>query len=295
MYPWGSIDVTSLLSTWRRIPNTLRAVLVGLIVTAAGTAPWLLLSLLNVRMSPHVPWAGPLTAAWLWGYWRYLSGYGPPHATAVLRRERLQIRSLSASIWSWALLATSSGFAALIAFSLAASRVAPTRPADVSDLDRYPLALVLTGLVMTAVVAAVTEEAGFRGYMQSMLDRHLGSVSSTVLVATIFGLIHLSHGFAPQRLMINAAASVILSLTARRTGSIRPGIVVHAAFDILVPSYAWARRGASMPHAVQPHGPDTFFVAQCAIAVAFVALTLWAYGRLDVAQRDGASQTGITY
>ena len=147
--------------------------------------------------------------------------------------------------------------------------------------------LVLTGLVMTAVVAAVTEEAGFRGYMQSMLDRRLGSVSSTVLVATIFGLIHLSHGFAPERLMINAAASVVLSLTARRTGSIRPGIVVHAASDILVPSLTSGPAEGRTAACGQPHGPDTFFVAQCAIAVAFVALTLWAYGRLDVAQRRG--------
>ena len=159
-------------------------------MTAAGTIPWVFLSLVNVRTSPHVPWAGPLTAVWLWLYWRYLLGHGPPRATAALRRERLQIRPLAARTWGWALLATTSGFAALIAFSLAASRVAPIlRRADVSELDRYPFALVITGLVMTAVVAAVSEEAGFRGYMQSALDRRLGTAASTALVAAVFGLI----------------------------------------------------------------------------------------------------------
>ena len=280
--------MTWIATAWGRLPYTLRAVLLGLAVTAAGTLPWVFLSLVNVRTSPHVPWAGPLTAAWLWLYWRHLSGYGPPRATAAVRRERLQIRPLAAHIWSWALLATTSGFAALIAFSLAASRVAPIlRRADVSDLDRYPLALVLTGLFMTAVVAAVTEEAGFRGYMQSALDRRLGTATSTSLVAAVFGLIHLSHGLAPEGLVINAAASVVLSLTARRTGSIRPGIVVHAASDILVPLYAWARRGTAASHAAPPHGPDALFVAQCAIGVASVALSVWAYRHLGHVTRNG--------
>lgn len=281
--------MTWIATAWGRLPYTLRAVLVGLAVTAAGTIPWVFLSLVNVRTSPHVPWAGPLTAVWLWLYWRYLLGHGPPRATAALRRERLQIRPLAARTWGWALLATTSGFAALIAFSLAASRVAPIlRRADVSELDRYPFALVITGLVMTAVVAAVSEEAGFRGYMQSALDRRLGTAASTALVAAVFGLIHVSHGLAPAGLVINAAASVVLSLTARRTNSIRPGIVVHAASDILVPLYVWTRRGAAAPHAAPPHGPDGLFVAQCAIGVASVALSAWAYGRLGRETRDGA-------
>jgi membrane protease YdiL (CAAX protease family) len=282
--------VTFIATTWGRLPYTLRAVLVGLAVTAAGTVPWAFLSLVNVRTSPHVPWAGPLTAAWLWLYWRYLSGQGPPRSTADLRREQLQIRPLAPRIWGWALLATISGFAALIAFFLAASRVAPILPrVEVSDLDRYPLAMVLTGLVMTAVVAAVTEEAGFRGYMQSRLDRRLSTVTSTALVAAVFSLIHLSHGFAPERLAVNALASVVLSLTARLTGSIRPGIVVHAASDILVPLYAWTHRGTAASHATPPRGPDALFVAQGAIAVAFVAFSAWAYGRLGPAGRATGS------
>lgn len=256
-------------------------------MTSAGTAPWVLLSLLNLRLSPHVPWAGPLTAIWIGLYWRYLSGHGPPRASAVLRRERLQICPLAAPIWGWAVLATASGFAALFTISLAVGRVVPILPrGDVSDLDRYPLPLVLTGLVMTAVVAAVTEEAGFRGYMQSALDRRLGPAASTALVAAIFSLIHLSHGFAPARLVINAIASVILSLTVRRTGSIKPGIVVHAASDLLVPLYLWSRRGTAVPPQVQSHGLDAPFAIQCAVAVALVAVAAGAYGRLAIAVRS---------
>jgi membrane protease YdiL (CAAX protease family) len=283
------LNVTSVATAWGRPLYTLRAVLIGLAVTGVGTVPWVIFSLVNVRTSSHVPWAGPLTAVWLWAYWRYLSGHGPPRATAELRRERLQIRPLAARIWGWALLATISAFTALITLSLAARRVLPIlRRAEVSDLDRYPLALVLTGLVMTAVVAAVTEEAGFRGYMQSALDRQLGTVVSTALVAMVFSLIHLSHGLAVERLVINAAASVVLSLTSRRTGSIRPGIVVHAASDMLVPLYAWAHRGTAASHAAPPPGPDAPFVAQCAIAVALVAFSVWCYARLANVTRGEA-------
>jgi hypothetical protein len=81
--------LTVVASAWGRLPGTLRAVLIGLAVMAAGTGPWAILSLVNVRTSPHIPWAGPLTAAWLWLYGRYLSGHGPPQATAAVRRERL--------------------------------------------------------------------------------------------------------------------------------------------------------------------------------------------------------------
>ena len=282
--------MTWVASAWGRLPHTLRAILLGLVVTGAGTAPWVVLGLVNVRTSPQVPWAGPLTAVWLWLYWRYLSGNGPPRATAAARRERLQVRPLTARIWGWALLATTSGFAALIALTLAASRIAPIlRRAGASDLDRYPLVLVLTGLVMTAVVAAVTEEAGFRGYMQSALDQRLGAAASTALVAAVFGLIHLSHGLAPEGLLINAAASVILSVTARRTGSIRPGIVVHAASDILVPLFAWAHRGTAASHAAPLPGPDAFFATQCAVGVALLTFSWWAYAGLARATRCGTA------
>ena len=55
-----------------------QAVLIGLFVVFAGTIPRNLIFAANLRFYPAVPWAVPLTAAYLWCFWRYLQGDGPP-------------------------------------------------------------------------------------------------------------------------------------------------------------------------------------------------------------------------
>jgi hypothetical protein len=56
----------------------------------AGTVPRNVLFAANLRYLPRVPWAVPLVAAFLWVFWRYLDGSGPPEETAPQRRESLR-------------------------------------------------------------------------------------------------------------------------------------------------------------------------------------------------------------
>ena len=272
---------------WNRPPAPLRAVLAGLVVTAGGTVPWVLAATLNVRLTPRVPWAGPAVAVWVWLYWRFLSGHVLLPASAAARRQFLQVRPLASSEMARTLLFLATGFAALIAGAIA---VAPwlgwLAPRGPTDLARYPAPLVFTGLVMTAVVAGVSEEAGFRGVMQSMLDRSLGPVASTTLVATVFALAHLSHGLAPGRLVVNAIASAILSLGVRRCGSIVPGIAVHTASDIVVPVAIWLWPVALASAPARPVG------AACALLL--TVLSAWAYRRLGRTSRPGPATPPAT-
>src|SRR5687767_844541 len=82
----------------------------------AGTIPRNLLYAANLRYWSGVPWAVPLTALFIWFFWRYLRGAGPPTSTAAERRVSLRANRVSGRIWAWSLLA---GGLALIALVLA--------------------------------------------------------------------------------------------------------------------------------------------------------------------------------
>ena len=91
-----------------------RAVLIGMIVAIVGTIPRNILFALNMRHVTSLPWAVPVTAVYLWFFWRYLKGGGPPPATAEARRKSLRATPISGPAWRWALLAGGLGIVALV-------------------------------------------------------------------------------------------------------------------------------------------------------------------------------------
>lgn len=76
-----------LAALWARLPVIVRAVLVGLLLTAIGTLPWQVLFEINIKAAPSVPWSVPLAVAYLGLYWQYLGGRGWPRSTADARRR----------------------------------------------------------------------------------------------------------------------------------------------------------------------------------------------------------------
>src|SRR5689334_14547972 len=76
-----------LVKLWRTLPVVIRAVAAGVTVAAVGTGPWAGLVSANVRHSPRVPWAVPITAAYLTIYWGYcVRGAVWPVSTGASRR-----------------------------------------------------------------------------------------------------------------------------------------------------------------------------------------------------------------
>lgn len=64
---------------------------------------------------------------------------------------------------------------------------------------------ILTGfllLAMQSIVAGITEEAAFRGYMQSMIEERHGIVIAIVVNGVFFGLLHFSNHPADVLLML---------------------------------------------------------------------------------------------
>ena len=66
------------VSTPRERESVIQAVVAGMLVMLAGTIPRNILFEANLHFFPGVPWAVPAVAVYLWGFWRYLSGDGPP-------------------------------------------------------------------------------------------------------------------------------------------------------------------------------------------------------------------------
>jgi len=218
---------------WRVGFAWLGTILLGLLVSAAGVVPWIVMARSNAHVRPDLPWAAIATCAWLVVYLAWLHGVGPPAAWRAARRYRLRLWRADSVAWSRAGIGVTlslMGAIWLLAFMWILVG-APERP---PDLSRYPSTAYLVSIVvMGALVSGVTEEAAFRGYMQRGLER-FGAGHALVASAAVFTLVHGVHGLG-QLLMLGPGifvAGVLYGLLARHTGSIVPGMLVHFLGDL---------------------------------------------------------------
>ena len=156
----------------------LSAVATGVVVLVAGNViaglgAW------NLGQGTAVPWAILPTALYLWVYWQFINGaWGADigGVSGATRRANLRANRLSPRLWLLSLAAGVVGFAALLALlSLAARSYTARWAADCSRPPQVPVVdRVFCSWTMQSIVAGVTEEAAFRGYMQSMIERRHG-------------------------------------------------------------------------------------------------------------------------
>src|SRR5271169_5846113 len=179
---------------WNRVPLLLRALLAAVAVTGTATVVWGVLVQFNLRFSPSLPWAAVCMAVFLVFYWRFLKGWGWPQSTAAARRASLRAEPLSPLTWRWSLLAGGLGLAASIVLFIVSHRLIRWPQTPHSDLTHIPLITLLPSLLMSAMVAGISEEAGFRGYMQGPLERRYGPAMGIAITSIVFGVAHLSHG-----------------------------------------------------------------------------------------------------
>jgi membrane protease YdiL (CAAX protease family) len=81
--------------------------------------------------------------------------------------------------------------------------------------------------VLVALLAPVAEELFFRGFMFTALRRPIGWVGAAVVTSVVFGLIH-AGGTSAVFLVPLAVLGFLLCVLYRRTGSLVPGMGVHA-------------------------------------------------------------------
>jgi membrane protease YdiL (CAAX protease family) len=150
----------------------IKAISVGIGVLLAGNVPWaVVFARLNLRVASAVPWALAPMGSYLWVYWKYVTGR-LDGGRAAWRREHARANPVAPTVWPIALLTGVVGFGALIASVTVMGRlVILPSSAPISQPAGMPPTTVFILLVMGSIVAGVTEEVAFRGYMQTPLER----------------------------------------------------------------------------------------------------------------------------
>lgn len=270
--------------------NISGAVLLGIGVLLAGSLPWTaLLAASNLRIGTAVPWAILPMAAYLWAYWRYIGGAWGARETAAARRENLRANVLSPDLWTRSLFAGLLGFTALVTFITVMGRVVtlPQSP-PLTAPPGMPSATAFLLLVMSSIVAGVTEEAAFRGYMQGPIERRYGPAVAILVTGTIFGLLHFPNHQNDVLVMLPyyIAVSAVYGGLTWAANSILPALVLHAGGDVWSLGRLWLtgrpewQLTSSAPRLIRDTGVDAGFLGAVGALVVLAGLTIWAYASI---------------
>ena len=277
----------------------LLAVAIGVVVLLAGN--WIAaLTSVNLAHGTSVPWAIVPIALWLWVYWQFLDGKFGADFDPATRRSNLRANRVPAALWIPSLAAGLLGFATLLAgLSLAARLVEFPAGTPITTPAEMPVITVVLLLTMQSIMAGVTEEAAFRGYMQSLIERQHGLLVAIVINGIVFGLLHFSShpGAVLQMLPYYVAVAAVYGGLTWAADSILPAIVLHSAGDVVVLIRWWAtgrpewQLSATPPPLVSQTGIDAGFVTTLLMAIVLGALTILSYRKvraLRVAAREAA-------
>ena len=154
-----------------------RAVLLGFVILMIGGGVSGALMFTNLKLAPALPLFLPATALWLWLFWRYVRGDGWPRSMSDRRRNLLRVRKLSSRAWGWSLVAGGLALAAVMGIALMTYRFAALpdaayrAPFEIASFPPWTLVSIFAAVALTA---AVVEEAAFRGYMLTGIQRRFG-------------------------------------------------------------------------------------------------------------------------
>ncbi|UCH34299.1 MAG: CPBP family intramembrane metalloprotease [Armatimonadota bacterium] len=264
-----------LIRSWKRIPLVVRSIVVGFLVYAiTGAVIWALV----LAVIP-APWSLAVMLGVLVVFWKYFSGDWGHKKTAESRRRYFRGTKLPTNTWIWSMAAAMLAVVAVEAGFVITFR-AVQFPADEwalgYDFSSFPTWLVWLYIVMAACVAGITEEVGFRGYMQSPIEGRYGPVVGVAAVSIVFTVIHLNQAWAPPVLIVIFSISVLWGILAYASRSLIPGVVSHIAADIINFSYWWTDvAGKFERQPISQTGIDAHFVWWVLILLAALVLFAW--------------------
>jgi sodium transport system permease protein len=147
-------------------------------------------------------------------------------------REALALRAVRPLVWLGVLLAVPSGLVVAIGVFRLANLIfpVPERVLEQFSRDIMPKEVPFWQLIFfIAILPGICEEIAFRGTLLYGLRRKLRPIALVLTVGLIFGLFHV----ALFRILPTAFLGVILTAMALLTGSIFPGMVMHAGNNAL--------------------------------------------------------------
>ena len=260
-------------------------------VMLVGTIPRNILFAANLRYFASVPWAVPVMAVYLWFFWRYLRGDGPPDSTRDIRRRSLRANQLSGSMWTWSLLAGGLGIVALVLALRVANRMVVLPQQQLPDLSTIPAFTVWSLLLMAAPVAGIIEESAFRGYMQGPIERRYGLTVAILITGTMFAVAHLDFTLILWPYYVAVAA--IYGTVTYLANSIWPAVVLHTSgniysgADLLLHGQAEWQSSAGSAELVWETGADAAFVRLGVAVLVVAAVAVWAYAKLGSTRTRG--------
>ena len=265
---------------------------IAILVLLAGSLPWAGfgpisgLSAWNQRAGVLAPWAIVPMALYLWVYFRFISGgWGPDGAER--RRANLRANRLPGVVWRAAVPAGAARVRRDPGAHRGAARLVRLPAGDpIRTPAGMPVATMLALLVMQSVVAGVTEESAFRGYMQSIISRRFGVPAAIAASGTLFGLLHFPNHPGDVLLMLPyyIAVSAMYGALTWAADSIWPAVVLHSAGDAVVLTRWWLtgrpewQLGSAAPPLVWDSGVDASFAVTMLVAILLALLVAWSVG-----------------
>jgi membrane protease YdiL (CAAX protease family) len=220
-----------ILRGWQRLPVLVRSVVSGFLVFEVLQVGWMGCLIANTKVLPSVPWNVPAGLLFLWIVFRYFNGRGWPASTAAERRTAMRAGGLSRRQWIWSLIYCALCLVFTASIINVVYRFIAAPEAGLMDLSMFPWWTLYPSLVMLSINAGVSEEAGFRGYMQGGLERRLGPVFAVVFTSVVFWIAHLNHPNGMARGVLLIGSGVALGALAWAVQSIWPSIIAHAAVN----------------------------------------------------------------
>lgn len=263
----------------RRLGSLIGFCLAALFATLASQLVWTGLLGTNLQISPAVPWSVVLMAVLLWAIWRYAGGAWWPAGTSQARRRYRRAEAIPGATFGWAVVAGLLALGSLIALWTVIVQLTKVPGNPTASFGRYPLLTVVSVIVMASVVGAVTEEVGLRGYMLTRLQSSVGGWVAVVIVALVIAPGHgMTQGFSWPTLLWYFVADIMFGTLAVLTGSIRPGIIIHAVGLLAFFSVIWPSDRFRHPASLGQQ--DQVFWIELAATVVLAILSLLAFRRL---------------
>lgn len=267
---------------FRYVPTVVWAPVLGFAVMTVGVFAWQILARVNVLTSPSIPWSTPLTAIFLWVYFRYFGGAWWPRSTQNFRRGCLRANPLKPALRSLVIATAVAGLGFTLSLHFLSLRLIDLPPDALSFTPKgldIPWWTLWVSVIMASIVAGICEEAGIRGYLQSPVERRHGAVPAVILSALVFTVMHFNRELGIALAVPFFISALWYGALTSLANSIIPMIFVHISLDIVLIGYHDLLRGP-LPQPFQQSGPSAGFIANGIVALAFAGLLIYLLLRL---------------
>ncbi|HET9057083.1 MAG TPA: type II CAAX endopeptidase family protein [Chitinophagaceae bacterium] len=218
--------------TLSKIFIVIRSILLGLVVAYTAILPQDYLTRLNYKLYPLIPWSFFVVAIYIFIWLKIVSGRWIKGGSQF-RSYNFRNVVPEKKQFNWGLI--TGGFFALSIYCLLFLLLKSfTTSMTLLPTKGVPFYLVLFTILTITAVAGISEEVGFRGYMQKPIEDNLGKTAAILITSVLFTVAHIKHAEFNLFVPVYFSYSCMLGLVAVYTRSLLPSIILHFLFDFMV-------------------------------------------------------------